>query len=173
MSRHGKNELDFVRQLLANKCIRFTSNIFLYFIDSFSPDGRNCYSDGEANLTYLSHSNGYRYEMDNCIIDQAIRDIIWNCRCLPSFYPTSISWEKDKYSAILSYCTGEKLFCANKRIKSMGMEKIKNEDKISIREALESPDQVGNISKPAKMQCLPRCTGQEFLEKERPIVNKA
>ena len=83
--------------------------------------------------------------MDNCIIDQAIRDIIWNCRCLPSFYPTSISWEKDKYSAILSYCTGEKLSCANKRIKSMGMEKIKNEDNISIPEALESPDQVGKL----------------------------
>ena len=127
-------------------------------IDSFSYEERNCYNNGEVNLTYLSYSIGYRYEMDNCLIDQAIRDIIWNCRCLPTFYQLSISWEKDKLSGILQYCTGEKLFCANEIITDM--ERIKEDQNKTVREALEAPDMIGNISKPAKIQCLPGCTGE-------------
>ena len=42
-------------------------------INNFSPDNRNCYADGEANLTYLTYDHGYRYEMNNCLVDQGIR----------------------------------------------------------------------------------------------------
>ena len=54
-------------------------------IDKLTPDQRQCYADGEKNLTYLDLKHGYRYEMNNCLIDQAIYEIIWNCRCYPQF----------------------------------------------------------------------------------------
>ena len=54
-------------------------------ISTFTPEERGCYADGEANLTYLPYYLGFRYEMNNCLIDQGIRDIIWNCRCIPNF----------------------------------------------------------------------------------------
>ena len=49
-------------------------------IADFSPEVRQCYAEGEQNLTYLTYEDAYRYEMNNCLIDQGIRDIIWNCR---------------------------------------------------------------------------------------------
>ena len=52
-------------------------------ISTFTPEVRGCYAEGEVNMTYLHHSDGFRYEMNNCIINEGIRDIIWNCRCLP------------------------------------------------------------------------------------------
>ena len=47
-------------------------------IQMFSPEQRGCYADGEANLTHLPYSSGFRYEMNNCLIDKLINDIIWN-----------------------------------------------------------------------------------------------
>ena len=35
----------------------------------FTPEDRDCYAEGEVNLTYLSHDLGYRYSMSNCAID--------------------------------------------------------------------------------------------------------
>ena len=61
-------------------------------ISTFTPNERNCYANGEANLTYLPYNLGFRYEMNNCLIDQAIRDIEWNCRC--------INEDKDKFDII-------------------------------------------------------------------------
>ena len=52
-------------------------------ISRFSPEERGCYADLEMNLTYLRYEDGFRYEMNNCLIDQVMRDIIWNCRCAP------------------------------------------------------------------------------------------
>ena len=34
---------------------------------------RRCYADGEVNLTYLLYEKGYRYDMNNCLINEAIR----------------------------------------------------------------------------------------------------
>ena len=55
-------------------------------LNTFSPDERNCYTDTEKNLTYQTYTGGFRYEMKTCLIDNAIRDIVWECRCLPSFH---------------------------------------------------------------------------------------
>ena len=52
----------------------------------FSPEMRQCYTEGEKNLTYLPYKEAFRYEMNNCLIDQGIGDIIWNCRCIPRFF---------------------------------------------------------------------------------------
>ena len=54
-------------------------------IEMFAPDERECYDTNEANLTYLEYDRGFRYSMDNCLIDRVIHEIIWTCQCLPSF----------------------------------------------------------------------------------------
>ena len=52
-------------------------------ISKFSPEPRGCYADGEMNMTFLHYMDGFRYEINNCIVNEGIRDVIWNCRCLP------------------------------------------------------------------------------------------
>ena len=54
-------------------------------ISTFPTETRHCYIDGEKNLSYLTYDYGFRYEMNTCLIDQGIRKIIWNCKCVPSF----------------------------------------------------------------------------------------
>ncbi len=36
--------------------------------------------DGEANLTYFPWNYGYYYDMNNCLLDDAIMQIYWECR---------------------------------------------------------------------------------------------
>ena len=132
------------------------SNTTIDAINKFSPEERNCYADGEANLTYLAYHLGFRYEMNNCLVDQGIRDIIWNCRCIPSFYIAN-----DKYLPFIPICSGKKLNCANKRMKSLGMGfSIAKENDIIMQEAKDSPNTIGNISKPAYVGCMPACVVQ-------------
>ena len=125
-------------------------------ISAFSPEDRNCYAEGEANLTHLGYAMGYRYEMNNCIIDEGIKDIIWNCRCMPRFF----FYDRD-YSLFIPICTGEGLYCANTRMKSIGLGKMPKENGVVMPEALESPDMIGNISKPDPVKCIPACKVQE------------
>ena len=40
-------------------------------IEMFAPNERECYDKDEANLTYLDFERGFRYAMNNCLIDQA------------------------------------------------------------------------------------------------------
>ena len=39
-------------------------------ISRFTPDERGCYAEGEANLTYLPYQLGFRYAMNNCLMNQ-------------------------------------------------------------------------------------------------------
>ena len=134
------------------------TNTTLDAINKFSPEVRNCYADGEANLTYLTYGHGYRYEMNNCLVDQGIRDIIWHCRCIPSFYEMG----SEDYLPFIPMCSGEKLHCANTRMKSFGMGfPIAVENDIIVQEAMESPNKIGNISKPAWIHCMPACEVQD------------
>ena len=83
-------------------------------IARFPPNKRGCYSDGEANLTHLPYGDGFRYEMNNRLIDKVISDVIWNCKCLPSFWEKCWSCDKgnDYQNTIetLDYCTGSRFF---------------------------------------------------------------
>ena len=128
-------------------------------ISFLSPTERQCYAEGEANLTYLPYKDGYRYEMNNCLIDQGIRDIIWSCRCIPTLL------EVDSFEDYLDYipvCVGEKLHCANTRAKSMGMKMVATENNVIVPEAMKNPNFIGNnISKPDPIHCMPGCTVQE------------
>ena len=124
-------------------------------ISLFDPEERKCYAEGEANLTYLRYDAGFRYEMNNCLIDHGIRDIIWHCRCMPSFGYV------EEYLKFIPMCTGEKLLCANTRMKSIGMKRIPFENNIIVPEALNNPTMIGNISIPDAIDCMPACTIQE------------
>ena len=42
-------------------------------ISTMYPKTRNCYDNGEANLTYLPISSGFKYSLNNCIINEMIR----------------------------------------------------------------------------------------------------
>ena len=66
-------------QINLKPVISYTSS---YLQSNFPPEKRDCYIDGEANLTYLHYNDGYRYEMNNCLID-ACRKII-----AEEMYPT-------------------------------------------------------------------------------------
>ena len=128
-------------------------------ISFLSPKERQCYAEGEANLTYLTNDFGYRYEMNNCLIDQGIRDIIWNCRCMPRFaYYISNYYD---YLTHIPVCFGGKLDCANTRAKSMGMKMVESENNVTVAEAMKNPNFIGNISKPDLIYCMPACTAQE------------
>ena len=127
-------------------------------ISFLSPTERQCYAEGEANLTYLPYKEGYRYEMNNCLIDQGIRDIIWNCRCMPTLFDYDYL---EDYLDYIPVCFGEKLHCANTRAKSMGMKMVATENNIIVPEAMKNPNFIGNISKPDPIHCMPGCTVQE------------
>lgn len=149
-------------QIILKPILRYTTDAA---ISTFAPEERNCYANGEANLTYLPYELGFRYEMNNCLIEQAIRDIIWNCRCIPTFGLGGLdaagkSVHQDDYYD-MPRCRGEKLHCANTRKKSMGMQSVAVENDIVVSEALESPDMIENISKPKAIKCMPGCKFQE------------
>ena len=129
-------------------------------ISRFYPEERGCYNEGEVNLTYLTYADGYRYNMNNCLINQGMRDIIWNCRCIPSFF-AECSDCGTYYSIFLPDCTGKELYCANARMKSLGLVDVSEENDIIVPEALENPTLIGNITKPDSISCIPACRVQE------------
>ena len=72
------------------------------------------------------------------------------------------TYQVPNYFAFIPICTGKKLYCANTRAKSLGnLEDIAKKDDIFDHEALESPELIGNISKPSSIDCLPACTVQD------------
>ena len=89
-------------------------------ISMLSPEERKCYSNSEANLTYLPFSSGYRYEMNNCLTDDAIGYIIRHCHCYPGFYPNNIALSPDFSDEAKTNitCSNERLECAIKKMKS-------------------------------------------------------
>ena len=131
--------------------ISYTSNDA---ISTFSPKERGCYSDGEIDLNYLKEEFGFSYEMNNCLFDQGIRDIIWNCRCIPTFVQ---SYQVADYLPFLSFCTGQGLKCSIRRGKSLGKKKVALENDVIMPDALMNPNKIGNISKPKSINCLPSC----------------
>ena len=92
--------------------------------------------------------------MNNCLIDEGIRDIIWNCRCIPDFVA---SYEVPDYFEFIPFCTGKSLQCANTRKTSLGMKKVPPENDVIMPEALKNPNKIGNISKPSSINCMPSC----------------
>ena len=92
-----------------------------YAIRTFTPEQRNCYQEGEVNLTYLPYVLGYHYDMNNCLFNKGVHDIIWNCRCYPIFIKPELVMERKGLPLSITSCTGEKLYCANQIIQSIGI----------------------------------------------------
>ena len=133
-------------------------------ISMLHPSERGCYSAKEANLSYLPYSKGYRYAMNNCLIDQIIGDILWKCGCKPSFYENfegieNLATEEQHYIT----CSGKHLVCAIERMKSTDSTKNLTEAfNINITEALRIFEKQGSVPKPsASIECLPACEVQE------------
>ena len=120
-------------------------------ISKFFPEERGCFTKEEIELNYLKRSLGYHYDLNNCIIDDGIRDIIWNCRCIPNFV---LYEEAQEYFEVFPYCTGKGLFCANNRTELMGMKK-------NAEEVFEKPEIISGIYKPKPINCLPSCRFQD------------
>ena len=114
-----------------------------------NPEERQCYANREANLTYVPDYLGFKYSLDNCLLNQLIADIIWNCQCIPAFAST---WIFDAFEE-LSYCSYEELYCANQKMDSvvMGNKTISGYDSKLF----------GNVSKPPSINCRSACKHQE------------
>ena len=127
------------------------------------PEDRHCYADGEQTLEYLSATDGYRHEMNNCLIDQAVHEVIWNCRCYPLFGGSGIFHRV--FKPFISYCSGQKLFCENQILKELtlgGTTNI-NQNKSNQQEESLNPLLIGNFSRPPLIKCLPRCLVQDMI----------
>ena len=134
-------------------------------ISTLKPEERDCYANGEVNLTYLPYSSGFHYSMNNCIIDELLTFILWECRCIPPFASSWIAKKYESHHDIVWLCQGEKLYCANRKINSLKKERenittIKNSITLG---KLKNTEKVGNISKPASIKCRPSCTVQENI----------
>ena len=136
--------------------IKYTSK---HAIEKFIPQDRGCYAHGEVNLTFLNYTDGYRYELNNCLIEKGIIDILWNCRCKPTFSDYPLPFNLQQW---ISSCSGTKLYCANERMKSIGLSnKTDSKSNIVVPEALENLDMIGDVSKPIASECLSSCKFQE------------
>ena len=49
--------------------------------NSLTYERRGCYTEGEVNLTYLFYEKGYRYDMNNCLINEGIRGYYHKNHC--------------------------------------------------------------------------------------------
>ena len=65
-----------VTQIAVSPSITYTSKSA---IKALEPTKRNCYEEHEANLTYFPYAYGYRYGMDNCLMNEAIESIVLEC----------------------------------------------------------------------------------------------
>ena len=79
---------------------------------------------------------------------------IWNLR-----YWSLGCENEDYYNAVnkLPWCTGKGLYCANTRLKSLGMKKTSMVALVPF----DTKDIMENISKPASIQCLQNCKVQD------------
>ena len=63
----------------------------------------------------MPYERGYRYIMNNCLLHEAIVQIVWDCKCKPSFH------NSDLFPPELKYCTGKELNCLQSKLSSMAI----------------------------------------------------
>ena len=129
-------------------------------ISTLSPEHRDCYASGEANLSFLSYASGYKYDMNNCLIDEMIGNIIWGCGCVPSFFEPKIRYNNlPGLDAVQFSCKKEELDCAIEFMESKkNMTKTKD---YVLHESLKKLNEIYPIPKPTSIKCLPACKSQE------------
>ena len=127
-------------------------------ISVLSPEHRDCYTAGEANLTFLSYGDGYKYELNNCLIDEMIGNIVWQCGCIPSYFEAKKWVDGLSIEEVVPFtCQNEQLDCAIAM-----MESKRNMTKnYVLPESLKVPNEIHPIPKPTLIKCLPACESQE------------
>lgn len=101
--------------------IQYTSE---HAMSKFKPEERNCYKCNcpatyEKKLFHLKYEFGYKYDMNNCLVDRCITDIILNCQCLPQLLSSHDLMSHMKTDSI---CSGQKLYCAQKIEETLGLQ---------------------------------------------------
>ena len=120
-------------------------------IDKFDPINRNCYVEGENELILLPWIHGFRYQMDNCLANQGMVKIYWECGCFNALT------QADDISVHLAPCHGEGLACANKIKAKMGSFGEDAQDQGQVGNQAK----IGNFSRPDLKPCLPACHFQD------------
>ena len=102
-------------------------------ISMLTPKERKCYTNTEANLNYLPFSSGYRYDMNNCLLDDAIGNIVWHCDCFPSF--TSAMFSNPLPSEIRKMkCIRDKMDCAIAKMKIIHVDNVTTSYRVSHKD---------------------------------------
>ena len=102
-------------------------------ISMLTPKERNCYTNTEANLDYLPFSSGYRYDMNNCLLDDAIGNIIWHCDCFPSF--TSAMFSNPLPSEIREMkCIRDKMDCAIAKMRNIHVDNVTTSHRVAHKD---------------------------------------
>lgn len=127
-----------------------------FAIKTLTPEQRGCYESHEIELAHLIEENGYRYALQNCLIDQGVESIHWNCRCDPAFGDGT-----GGAASFLDGCTGQNLKCANDILKIIGSQGYLKENVTKVPEAIDSPDIIGNVTRTDFIHCLPACKHQD------------
>ena len=74
---------------------------------------------------YISQSNGYKYDMANCLYAATVEEILDNCSCKPFFLNWQAKSTRVENSASLPFCTGPGLLCMKNKMNMWGDENRK------------------------------------------------
>ena len=74
---------------------------------------------------YISQSNGYKYDMANCLYAATVEEILDNCSCKPFFLNWQAKSTRVDNSASLPFCTGPGLLCMKNKMNMWGDENRK------------------------------------------------
>ena len=112
-------------------------------------------------LHFLVPKHDYRYQIDNCLFDEVIREILWYCKCIPEPFSTEV-YLFNGYKN-LPNCQGSQLLCANEKIEIMGQNSrddyhFENDINFSLENSI-----LANLTKPPRINCLPACTSQKNM----------
>ena len=128
-------------------------------IRRFNPQERRCYDDNEVELTFLQKQDGYSYSMENCMYNDLLIDILWECECYPIFFVKEFF---QNITEKIDSCYGAGLKCAKEKIENIGeyMDEIYQK---SSETYSEDEPKLGllNLTKPALTKCLPSCQIQQ------------
>ena len=84
------------------------------------PLARRC-----SRFSNISQSNGYKYDMANCLYAATVEEILDNCSCKPFFLNWQAKSTRVENSASLPFCTGPGLLCMKNKMNMWGDENRK------------------------------------------------
>lgn len=86
-------------------------------LKALTPKERQCYQDHEVDLKHVSKERGYQYDMNNCLFNFALEQILKTCKCRPIFQPNG---GRGANTTKVPYCTGKSIVCMYDLIADIG-----------------------------------------------------